>query len=292
MTQMKAQEKARDFVWWWGRAKQDMERPQVEYIPCQGKTSFTYKNRRLWFNHQELEKVKVGWNNQLKAQEKIWVTCWGRDTTILKDLVDDAIDYNMEKDSSMTNIYEMHRFGWGWEKVIQKQPRKLETVVLDSDISTRLIEDIKTFRKSAEWYISKGVPYRRGYILHGPPGTGKTSFVSAVAAHLQLNICYLNLSGSQLDDDGLNRLLNQAPMESIILLEDIDAIFVERTSVQAKKKGRQVSFSGLLNALDGVRSQEGRILIMTTNHIEKLDPALLRPGRADMKCELTYASEN
>lgn len=145
---------------------------------------------------------------------------------------------------------------------------------------------------SSEWYNNKGVPYRRGYLLYGPPGTGKTSFVQAVASALNLNICYLNLSGGNLDDDGLNLLLNNAPMRSIILLEDIDAIFVERTSVQSQQMmGHSVTFSGLLNALDGVRSQEGRILMMTTNHREKLDPALLRPGRADMHVELNYASE-
>lgn len=93
-----------------------------------------------------------------------------------------------------------------------------------------------------------------------------------------------------MDDDGLNGLLNNAPMKSIILLEDIDAIFVDRTSVQ-ENQSRGVTFSGLLNALDGVRSQEGRILIMTTNHREKLDPALMRPGRADCHIELNYASE-
>ncbi len=87
-----------------------------------------------------------------------------------------------------------------------------------------------------------------------------------------------------MDDDTLNTMLNSAPMKSIILLEDIDAIFVERTSVQENtgRRERVVTFAGLLNELDGVRSQEGRVLIMTTNHREKLDPALLRPGRADV----------
>lgn len=94
-----------------------------------------------------------------------------------------------------------------------------------------------------------------------------------------------------MDDDGLNVLLNNAPLRSIILLEDIDAIFVDRTSMQQQQSMRTVTFSGLLNALDGVRSQEGRILMMTTNHREKLDPALLRPGRADVHVELNYASE-
>lgn len=126
--------------------------------------------------------------------------------------------------------------------------------------------------------------------MYGPPGTGKTSFVQAIAAELGLNICYLNLSGTNMDDDTLNQMLNSSPVKSIILLEDIDAIFVQRESMK-KKRNQGVSFSGLLNALDGVRSQEGRILIMTTNHREKLDPALMRPGRADVHVHLDYASE-
>jgi len=79
--------------------------------------------------------------------------------------------------------------------------------------------------------MAKGVPYRRGYLLYGPPGTGKTSFTQAIAGELKLNICYLNLSGGHMDDDDLNRALNDAPSHSIILLEDIDGIFVGRESV-------------------------------------------------------------
>lgn len=128
-------------------------------------------------------------------------------------------------------------------------------------------------------------------MLYGPPGTGKTSFVLAVAAELKLSICTLNLSGNEMDDERLNKVLEDAPRNSLILLEDIDAIFVERTSVDEAKDGRKVSFSGLLNAIDGVRSQEGRILFMSTNHLEKLDAALLRPGRSDVHVKLDYASQ-
>jgi mitochondrial chaperone BCS1 len=95
----------------------------------------------------------------------------------------------------------------------------------------------------------------------------------------------LNLSGDTLCDDGLNRALNDAPANSIILLEDIDGIFAGREEVSKESRRRhrrRVTFAGLLNALDGVRSQEGRILFMTSNHREKLDPALLREGRCDM----------
>lgn len=95
-----------------------------------------------------------------------------------------------------------------------------------------------------------------------------------------------------MNDDRLDRELNCAPKNSIILLEDIDGIFVKRESVsRQKRKGEcQVTFSGLLNALDGARSQEGSIIFMTTNHIEKLDPALLRPGRCDIRVKLNNAS--
>lgn len=137
------------------------------------------------------------------------------------------------------------------------------------------------------------MPYRRGYLLYGPPGTGKTSFTQAIAGALKLNICYLNLSGDTLCDDGLNRALNDAPANSIILLEDIDGIFAGREDVsKGRRHRRRVTFSGLLNALDGVRSQEGRILFMTTNHREKLDPALLREGRCDMQIMLNNASSS
>ena len=132
----------------------------------------------------------------------------------------------------MLKIYQTHRWGDMWEECQQKKPRALNSVVLDSTVAEDVIADMKKFMDSSEWYQSKGVPYRRGYLLYGPPGTGKTSFTQAVASALNLNICYLNLSGGNLDDDGLNVLLNNAPMRSVILLEDIDAIFVERTSVQ------------------------------------------------------------
>ena len=95
-----------------------------------------------------------------------------------------------------------------------------------------LCNDILKFKASEKWYRDRGIPYRRGYLLYGPPGTGKTSFTQAVAGALKLNICYINLSSGNLDDDDLNNMLTRAPANSIILLEDIDALFVQRESVQ------------------------------------------------------------
>lgn len=140
-----------------------------------------------------------------------------------------------------------------------------------------IITDIQEFVDSEEWYIEMGIPYKRSYLLFGPPGTGKSSLAQAVAAELKHSICFVNCSDN-INDFNFNKLLNTAPKKSIILVEDVDSIFSERKNTE---KNNQLTFSGFLNAIDGVRSQEGRIIIMTTNFKERLDPALLRPGRTD-----------
>lgn len=111
--------------------------------------------------------------------------------------------------------------------------------------------------------------------------------MQVLASNLKLDICILNLAHKELTDNSLASHLRDAPENSLILLEDVDAIFTNRSdpSVSSSTNGKSegVTFSGLLNALDGVAAQEGRIFFMTTNHIEKLDPALIRPGRCDVK---------
>lgn len=145
-----------------------------------------------------------------------------------------------------------------------------------------------------EWYSSRGIPYRRGYLLHGPPGCGKSSFITALAGELQLSICVLNLSERGLTDDRLNHLLALAPENTIILLEDVDSAFVSREDTPEMKSAyaglNRLTFSGLLNCLDGVASTEARIVFMTTNYPERLDPALIRPGRVDLKQYVGYCT--
>ncbi|KAM7427693.1 mitochondrial chaperone [Porites harrisoni] len=141
-----------------------------------------------------------------------------------------------------------------------------------------------------------GIPYRRGYLLFGPPGCGKSSFIQALAGELDYSICVMNLSDRSLSDDRLIHLMSCAPQQSIVLLEDIDAAFVKRTDEKEEGKAysypNRVTFSGLLNTLDGVASSEERLVFMTTNHLDRLDPALIRPGRVDLKQEIGLASKS
>lgn len=162
--------------------------------------------------------------------------------------------------------------------------RSVSTLVADDDRFERLLDDVRRFYGASDWYSARGVPWRRGYLLHGPPGTGKSSAIRAVASELDLGLAILDVGRRTLTDDLLCEALADAPQDALLVFEDIDAAFRERKADAAAG----VSFSGLLNALDGVAAQEGRALFMTTNHIGRLDPALIRPGRADMHVELGH----
>ncbi|RDB21472.1 Mitochondrial chaperone BCS1 [Hypsizygus marmoreus] len=213
--------------------------------------------------------------------ETVTLTTLSRDRELFPQLLSEARDLAMRGHEGKLVIHT----AWGIEWKPFGQPRikrPLQSVVLEPGVGEKIERDIKSFLDRRQWYADRGIPYRRGYLLHGPPGSGKTSFIQALAGSLSYDICLLNLSERGLADDKLNHLLSNAPERSFVLIEDVDAAFNKR--VQTSEDGYQssVTFSGFLNALDGVASGEERIIFMTTNHVEKLDPALIRPGRVDM----------
>ena len=176
-----------------------------------------------------------------------------------------------------------------WERFGEpRTKRPLDSVILDKGIKERIVTDIRRFQSSEKWYQNRGIPYRRGYLLHGLPGSGKSSFIQALAGELDYNIAILNLAERGMTDDRLNHLLSIVPQRTLVLLEDADAGFDSnrrQTDTQVYS-GSNLTFAGLLNALDGVASAEERIIFLTTNHIERLDSALIRPGRVDMTVRL------
>jgi len=173
-----------------------------------------------------------------------------------------------------------------------------------------------------------GIPFRRGYLLYGAPGSGKTSMIHSLAGELGLDVYVISLSRTGLDDTALSELISDLPERCIALMEDIDAAFhqgIESRDLndsattppppppppdgQAQSQGQspggnggnggnggprssasRITLSGLLNAIDGIGAHDGRILYATTNKYFALDPALCRPGRMDLHIEFKLAS--
>lgn len=251
----------------------DSAKTECMYTPCIGvRHWFFYKGRPISLMRRRNEQRSYDG----EVFETLQFTTYGLSSVIFQDMMAEAQRLNDHEDTDRTVIY----LNGGGRWLRQPDPRRrrpFDSVILPDDIGPQLLVDVKQFLSSSEYYRNLGVPYRRGYLLHGPPGCGKTSYVMALAGELRLSICLLSLSNRGLNDESLMSLLNSAEMHSVVLMEDIDRAFSNDSNV---------TMSGLLNALDGIGAQEGRIVFMTTNHIERLDAALIRPGRADVKVEV------
>ncbi|ORX93261.1 hypothetical protein K493DRAFT_223675 [Basidiobolus meristosporus CBS 931.73] len=259
------------------------------FVPGPGKHFFKYK--KAWIQVERQRDGKLMDLTTGSPWETVLLTTLSRDRDVFAELLAEAQKSALSRQEGKTVIYT----SWGPEWRPFGNPRKrrtLSSVVLDTGIKERIVKDVKEFINNGKWYNERGIPYRRGYLLYGPPGSGKSSFIQALAGELEYNICILNLSERGLTDDRLNHLLSIVPERSLLLLEDIDAAFSQRKQSDQQGFQSMVTFSGLLNALDGVASSEERVVFMTTNHIEKLDSALVRPGRIDVKEYLGNATEH
>ena len=160
--------------------------------------------------------------------------------------------------------------------------RRISTVKLSGGLEQRLLDDARRFLATEDVYSRFGQPYKRVYCLHGPPGTGKTSVVTAIATELQRPLAIVN--ASSLRDDTFLDLMSNRPPNSILLFEDVDSLFRGRNGEDAG-----MSFSTMLNALDGVLHPRGALIFLTTNHLDRLDAALRRPGRVDVLMQVAHA---
>lgn len=167
-----------------------------------------------------------------------------------------------------------------WMPAVYRPKRSLDTVHIPNEDKINLVNSIQSFLDSENVYNSRGEPYKKVILLDGPPGTGKTSLIQAVASHFDFSI-HLYSTIESLED------VNRQFRRSLVVLEDIDALFGESVSSRelsnSKSESAGRNFSDFLNITDGLSSPHGMIMIMTTNYAERLDPALLRPGRTDLR---------
>ena len=267
------------------------EDPKIKYEQGQGMQLFVHKGR-LFFCSRKYGDGHTYYGNRYKRMEIISLSCIGRSTQPIKDLIEHIYYLNKAKERSLTIIRRPYRGGQTWSRVTSKPRRALDTVILDLDQKEELLADVAEYMDEAtmNFYANHGIPYRRGYLFHGPPGVGKTSFALALASKFNLDVYNLSLLDNDLTDSDLISLLNQLPGRSLLLLEDIDTAGLNRKSktTTASRRGggrrgatprdpdddygiedddeggtsSRVTLSGLLNAIDGVAAPEGHVLIM------------------------------
>ncbi|KAF8460460.1 P-loop containing nucleoside triphosphate hydrolase protein [Russula ochroleuca] len=295
----------------------------VRYLPSYSSNCWLwYKGRYITISRTKEE------NRWYSDKSTLEITILSRDRSILDSLILEARQNWLSSRSDKIDVYASEGFNNDWNHVASRSKRPLDSIILDDGIRDFLLEDARDFIKSRQWYADRGIPFRRGYLLYGAPGSGKTSIIHSLAGELGLDIYIISLSKTGLDDNNLNSLISSLPEHCIAIMEDIDAAFTHgltrdktgtqledprnrdlqqhgrhsseddfddyrqqgRGRNQSQTKDTRVTLSGLLNALDGVSAQEGRLLFATTNRYHSLDPALIRPGRMDIHIEFRLAS--
>ncbi|HEX4943283.1 MAG TPA: AAA family ATPase [Usitatibacteraceae bacterium] len=257
-------------------------RPQTLFSPGEGFHLFVLDGRLMWMKRE----VQVG----VSIVEKITLSTLGRDKRPLEALVHAAMEHRIERELNRIAIHVPSTYGNDWTRARLGNNRKLQSVVLKAGQKEAILADLERFFASRERFFASreryetlGIPWRRGYLLYGPPGTGKTSLVTALASELSLNVCVLSLASPNITDEKVGNLLASVPRRSVILIEDVDAFFQNRSKADAQVR---VSYSGFINALDGVTAHEGSVVFLTTNHPQLIDEAAIRSGRVDFRLEL------
>lgn len=254
--------------------------PRLIFSPGRGLHLFRHGGKLCW-----LERLKEDSTKEMFPREYMQLRMWGTDGERVRRIFQEAVEFVARKNRGRSIVFGGDGYN-GWEAYSSGKGRPLESVVLREGLLKEIVQDAEQFLHQHESYDELGIPYRRGYLLHGPPGCGKSSLVGALAAYLHVNLYLLTMSNHRLNDEDLMNMVRKTLPGSIILVEDIDAIFLERH--KAEDVQSRITFSGLLNIIDGVAAQQGRMFFFTTNHLELLDAALIRPGRVDVLRELSY----
>ena len=356
-------------------------RTPPQYQPYYGRNFFWHNARPFFFaiNKKQREGQALRMSYGPTEDNLIQIDCIGRSIEPIRALLRAVKVWSLDRQKHNTIIRhptpkDRGRWSGAWSRTFSRPSRPMGTVILDADQKRMIIRDMNEYLHpaSAKWYATRGIPYRRGYLFHGPPGTGKTSLSFALAGIFGLDIYCISLQEPTLTESDLMQLFNSLQRRCVVLLEDVDAAGLirdeqsdpveegkegkgkkkrkggkkdkgeEESKDEASSKGEEkkeedytlkdlaseikslktmaaemkksassnagkkargggkkthaagsnnnnrepgagISLSGLLNAIDGVASHEGRVLIMTTNHPDKLDAALVRPGRIDRR---------
>ena len=258
-----------------------------------GRSFAVYRGRFLTFERERLD-------DKVRPLEKLTVRIMARNPAILEAMIAQA---RGPSDDDKIKVYTSGLGGY-WYQPMRKKKRPLDTVFANGDIKSRITDRIEWFRANESWYLKRGIPYKLTILLHGKPGTGKTSLIFAVASHFNMSLGAVNVIND------IDHLLRNAPDGAFVAIEDIDMLAVARPAegkpadaapsapapapapVQTaidQLMGERTPLSALqllINALDGLATNHGAVVFITTNHKDRLDHALLRQGRIDLDLEV------
>ena len=251
-----------------------------------GSTDIDFNGKKIEIEYLQ-ESESIGLYHLIEKYEtlKISTDC-DNGLKVIEDFILEARKYYDKKDNNeiICKIYKNN----SWFNLSKQPKRSLDTIFIEKNKKDHLINDITEFVESEKDYLKYGIPYKRNYLFEGLPGTGKSSLVFSLASTFNYNVYVLNL-GPAIDDVGFAAAINMIPSKSMLLLEDIDSLFVKREASSGNNSA--ISFSGILNVLDGVSRKTGLITFITTNFKEKLDSAMIRPGRMDYIMSFTIINK-
>lgn len=234
----------------------------------------------VWLHSPDLSSDKSGWGREPK-KIKLQSHTYAGQQAIIAELN----RLNDEKATARKATLKMVSSWGSWQTRSDLPPRTMESVFMPEEQKRRILSDVEDFLSQEDLYNKMAFPWHRGYMFHGPPGTGKTSLVKAIANHFNLDLWYIGLADLTAEASLLS-LLSQVGPRSILLLEDIDTIRIAKED--SESDSGKITTGSLLNALDGIATPHGLITMMTTNHFDTLDRRLVRAGRMDVVEELSW----
>jgi len=253
---------------------------------------FAHRGQELRALHQQIgDPVGTGCGVQVLSSLVLFREGIGPSAAlVIQDFLSALLAESERTAKNTFQVYRWHIKFQFWQRVSRAVARPVTSVVLPAETSQMVVGDLEEFLSegTAQFYQDHGIPYKRSYLFYGVPGAGKTSMIQALAGRFGRNLCYLSPTHPELSDDSLKSAIERVPDNAIVVLEDVDALFGKGR--EKKVQQSPLTFSGLLNALDGVGNHSGLVFVLTTNFKEQLDAALIRDGRVDLRVRFDYCT--
>lgn len=253
-----------------------------------GESVALYRGKFVLFNRHLIE-------DKLQINETLTVRIFSRNIGVAQALIDEA---SAPPESDSLRVHSSSLSGY-WGTGVRKRKRSLDTIYTNGDQKQFIVDRINWFLANEEWYLRCGIPYKLVFLLHGVPGTGKTSLIYGIASHFDRDLCTVSSLS------GVDELLRSMPHKTFAVFEDIDMISVARPPDQVGQapgapapaaapsaigdivgEFQMSALQKLMQSLDGLATPHGLIVFITTNHRDRLEPALIRPGRVDHDMEI------